>query len=711
MIGRTISHYKVLEELGEGGMGIVYRAQDTKLKRTVALKFLHCACFAHEEQRSRFIREAQTAAALDHPNICTVYEIDEADGHIFIAMAYVEGVDLKQLIRSGPLDIDEALRITVQIAQGLEAAHRKGIVHCDIKCSNVMLGDDGQVKITDFSLAKVQGVTEISKMTMGLGTPSYMSPEQSRGEEVDQRTDIWSLGVCLYEMLTGELPFRGSFDAAVLYSILNEEARPASTVRAGIPPEVEKILVRAMAKNPDERYQKISELLEHLKSPASASTIDAAFDSADGKKPPSIAVLPFADMSPGRDQEYFCDGIAEEIINSLNQLDGLRVLARTSTFAFKGRPEDIRVIGERLGAEAVLEGSVRKAGSQLRITVQLVDVAEGYTLWAERFDRELKDVFAIQDEIADNIVQTLEIKLSKRDERVLARASTKDHQAYDLYLLGRGFYRQTHRRGINYAIEMYEHAIERDPDYGLAYTGLADCYSYLFKFFDSDRANIDKAMALSGKALELDPALAEAHVSRGRVFYYSRRYEEAEREFEKAIRLNPRLYEAYEAYARNYYSRGNLERAAWLFEQALQMDPANFDAPILLAQTYRGLNQTEKAGEALVKGLLNVTKHLELNPDDARALYMKAIALASAGEKEKAFRWMERALSIDSDDPMILYGAACVYALTGSEEESIEYLEKALSTGCFHRDWVEQDSDLDSLRKHPRFKALLAKLD
>jgi TolB-like protein/Tfp pilus assembly protein PilF len=452
----------------------------------------------------------------------------------------------------------------------------------------------------------------------------------------------------------------------------------------------------------------MSDLIAHLESPESASSMDAAGKTATL---PSIAVLPFEDMSPEKDQEYFCDGVAEEIMNALNQIEGLRVAARTSAFAFKHKSEDAREIGRKLGVGTLLEGGVRKAGDKLRITVQLTDAADGYRLWSQRFEREPKDVFAIQEEIAANVVEALEIELSEREGHLLAKASTEDHHAYDLYLRGRQFYRQTYRKGINYAIEMFQNAINKDPDYALAYAGLADCYSYLFSFFDSNRVNLEKAVALSQKSLELDSELAEAHVARGRAFYHSKRYNEAEKEFETAIRLNPSLFTAYESYARNCYSQGNLRKAARFFEMAMRMDPANFDAPLLLAQTYRGLNQDENVKEFLERGLENVERHLELNPDDARAIYMRAIGLAVAGEKKQAWKWIERALSIDAEDAMIRYGAACVFALTGREDEAIAQLEKALSAGCCHKDWVEKDSDFDALRNHPRFKVLMSKLE
>lgn len=707
MIGKTISHYRILEPLGEGAVGLVYKAEDINLKRVVALKFLHPSAVGSEEQKQRFIREAQTAAALDHPSICTVYEIEESDDKLFIAMVYIDGSDLKELLGLGALEIDRALDITIKVGHGLTAAHAKGIVHRDIKCSNIMIMNDGGVRITDFGIARMHGGKEISKTTTGVGTPAYMSPEQARSETVDHRTDIWSLGVCLYEMLTGELPFRGKIAAAVVYSILNEDSKVPSTIRPELPAGLDAIVARALAKDPDDRYQRMSDFLAHLENPDFALNAGAVSVS---QMHPSIAVLPFEDLSPGKDQEYFCDGVTEEIMNELIQIDGLSVAARTSSYAFKEKHGDIRAIGQKLGVRNLLEGSVRKVGDALRITVQLVDVDRGSQLWSERYDRQLQDVFEIQDEIAENVVQALKVKLTAKDERVLAKTATQDYEAYDFYLRGRHFYKQTHRKGIGYAVEMYESAIERDPSYAPAYAGMADCYSYIYSFHDSDRANVDTAMELSQKAIDLDPEAADGHISRGRAFFHDRRYAEAENAFETAIRLNPDYPGVYETYARNSYSRGDLEKAAALFTIAVKKDPDNFDSPLLLAQTLKGLGRDEEAVAPHEQGLANAQKYAELHPEHARALYMYAISLANNGVREKAFEVIDRALAIDADDPMISYGAACVYALTNREEEAVDQLEKALRQGCCHSDWIEKDTDLDALRDHPRFISLLERL-
>ncbi len=712
MIGKTVSHYNILEKIGEGGMGVVYKAEDTKLKRIVAVKFLSQREMGTDEEKTRFVHEVRAAASLNHSNICTIYEIDTYEGQIFIAMEYVEGRNLKDMITSGSLTMDEMVDITIQVAEGLKEAHERGIVHHSIKPTNIMLTPKGQAKIMDFGLTKSLGKAQFTGNGITVGTSAYMSPESALGENADHRADIWSVGVTLYEMVTGELPFKGVYAQAVMYSVLNEDPIPPSDLNPEVPAELVGVIEKAMQKETDRRYQHMRVLLEDLKNLRQwVVSGEKAIKFFSKKDQPSIAVLPFADMSPAKDHEYFCDGIAEQIISTINQIEGLQVVSRTSAFAFKGRSEDVRDIGKKLGVETILEGSVRKAGNQLRIAAQLTSVADGYALWSGQFDRELEDIFLIQDEIAENIMHALEVELSEKDERILTKAATKDYQAYDFYLQGRQFYHQTHRKGIDNAIEMFENAIEKDPNYALAYAGLADCYSYLFSFFDSDKSNLDKAIALSHKALELDQELAEARVARGRAFYYSNRYAEAEREYEIAIQLNPNLYIAYESYARNSYSQGDLEKAAKLFVKALEIDPKSFNAPLLLAQTYRVLNEKEKDKEALQIGLENVRKYLELNPDDARALYMNAIGLAVAGEKELAFERIERALSIDPDDPMILYGAACVYALTFREEEAITMLERALSAGCSHRDWVERDPDFDSLRNHPRFKDLLERLD
>jgi adenylate cyclase len=443
-----------------------------------------------------------------------------------------------------------------------------------------------------------------------------------------------------------------------------------------------------------------------------ASSVKAMKEGVTNRSRPinSIAVLPFTNMSADPEQEYFCDGMAEELINALMHVEGLYVVARTSAFAFKGKPLDIRDIGRRLNVKAMLEGSVRKAGNRLRITAQLINVADGYHLWSERYDREMEDLFAIQEEIAHNIVQALKVELSQKEERALSKTPTKDVQAYDFYLRGREFFYKTSRKNINYAREIFAQAIKRDPSYALAYAGIADCYSYLFMYFDRNKVNLKQAMTDSQKALELDSELAEAHAARGLAVSLSKRYEEAEREFETAIRLNSKLFEAYYFYARTCFVQGKRKKAAQLFEKASQVNPEDYQSLMLLGCTLRGMNLIAKAEVAYRRALENVRRYLDLNPDDSRAVYAGSAALIDLGEKKKGLQWTKRALSLSPEDPYILYGVVCTYSLLGEVEEAIRYFEKTLEAGFAHTEWIENDADLNSIRNHPRFQALLKKL-
>jgi TolB-like protein/Tfp pilus assembly protein PilF len=420
--------------------------------------------------------------------------------------------------------------------------------------------------------------------------------------------------------------------------------------------------------------------------------------------------LPFADMSRRQDQEYFCYGIAEEIINNLVQIDGLRVVSRTSSFAFKGAQEDIRKIGAKLGVKSVLEGSVRKAGDRLRITAQLVNVADGYDIWSAQYDREMKDVFAIEEEIGRSIVDALKIKLSSKERRAMEKVPTRDVEAYDFYLRGRKFFYQTKRSRIRDARDMFSKAIKKDPGYARAHAGMADCYSFLYWYFDRKEENLDKAMEASQKALDLDPELAEAHAARGLAVTLNKQYEEAEREFERAIELNPNLFEAYYFYARTCFIQGEKGKSAELFEKACEVSPDDHQAPMMLGFILKDMNLHDRGDAAYRRGLKNVERHLQANPDDSRALYLGSSALIDLGEHEKGLQWSMRAVAIDPDDSYTLYGIVCNYARLGEIDEAIYYLERAVKAGFAHKEWIENDTDLEPIRNDPRFQAILNKL-
>jgi TolB-like protein/Flp pilus assembly protein TadD len=425
------------------------------------------------------------------------------------------------------------------------------------------------------------------------------------------------------------------------------------------------------------------------------------------KPKPSIAILSFCDMSSEKDQEYFCDGIAEEIINNLTRVAGLSIASRTSSFAFKGKSEDVRMLGRKLGVTTVLEGCVRKSGDQLRITAQLINVEDGYHLWSERYDRQLKDVFAIQDEISRRIAETLRITLSPKESDAIGKAPTTDLQAYDYYLRGKQYYYQYKRKSIEFALRMFSHAIELDSRYARAYAGISDCCAFLFLYAGSHDVHRKQADSASRIAIDLDPESAEAHASRGVALALKGEYEEAEAALETAIRLGPRLFEGFFFYARVAFVQGKFDRAIELYEKAASVQPQDYQAPLLVAQIYADLGRQEEAEAVRRRGVQVAEARLNLNPDDARALYMGANGLVALGETEKGLEWAKQALDLDPNDPMLLYNVACIRSLAGKVEEALDCLEMSVRNGLTERRWLERDSNLDPVRSHSRYQALL----
>lgn len=712
MIGKTLAHYEILGKLGSGGMAEVYRARDCRLGREVALKVLPPSMAGDPDRLRRFELEARAVAALKHPNIITVYSVDESEGTRFITMELAEGNGLDALIPAGGFPFERFMEIAVPLVDALAAAHESGIVHRDVKPANIILTTEGRVKVLDFGLAKVSplrsadrhnrdSTQEMTSAGMVLGTLPYMSPEQVQGKSVDCRSDVFSLGVVLYEMATGQRPFQSDTAAGLIASILRDQPGSDSAAPAGCPAGVWRLIRRCLEKDPADRPDSAAVLRAELEQ--ARSRRDAAPREAVG----SIAVLPFADMSPGRDQDYLCEGLAEEIINRLSRVRNLRVASRTSSFLFRGSPAGISEIGRRLNVETVLEGSVRKAGERLRVTVQLTDVVDGYQVWSERYDREARDVFAIQDDIAQSLVAALRLALDPEERNSIQASATSDAQAYEYYLRGRKLYYQFRRRGIEMALEMFSLAIRHDPAYALAYAGIADCCAFLFLYADRSEASLAEADRASLKALELNPGLAEVHASRGQVLSLSQRHQEAEAHFDMAIRLGPKLFEAFYFYARDAFAQGKLEKAAELFEKASEVSPGDYQSPLLVAQIYDSQGRVADAAAVRRRGTKVAEERLRADPGDVRALYMGANGLVAVGEKETALEWAALARSMEPNEPMVLYNLGCIYALAGEPEKALDCLEEAVRVGLTQKGWFEHDSNLDSLRGHPRFLALL----
>jgi TolB-like protein/Tfp pilus assembly protein PilF len=670
MIGQTISRYKILEKLGEGGMGVVYKAEDTKLKRIVALKFLPPEFMRDTAAKERFLNEARAAAALEHQHICNIFEIDETREQIFIVMSCYGGQNLKEKLEDGPLKIEEAIMIALQVCEGLHEAHRKEIVHRDIKSANIMIDVRGQARIMDFGLAKLKGQTKITKEGSTLGTAAYMSPEQAQGTDTDHRTDIWSLGVVLYEMVTGQVPFRGNYEHATIYSILNEEPEHVSGLRTAVPLELERIIVKALAKDAADRYQHADDLAVDLKTlkrklddgeksvyslPAAvkpqrrwfAVTAALIFLAAvaalwmiilmQQPRTPSpdltgtpdkrkkIVVLPFENLGPPEDK-YFADGMTEEITSRLAAVRDLGVISRTSAVQYGRKGKTLKQIGKDLGVSYVLEGTVRwdrRSGEKgrVRVTPQLISVSDDTHLWSQRYDRVIDDIFTVQTEIAKHVIHHLGVTLLESEEQVLDARPTQNLEAYNAFLRGLEYTSHSgyQKREEQLALKMFSRAVELDPDFTLAYAELAKVHSEMyFMHMDHTKARISKAKAAIDRAIELQPDSPAVHLALGYYYYWCYQdYEPALKEFAAARKGLPNEAGIDVAVALIKRRQGRMDEAINRFKAATQLAPRD-------EEIYRELAFTTGIVRRYSQAEAHINRSISLNPDQVFAYGWKA---------------------------------------------------------------------------------------
>ncbi|PWT99178.1 MAG: hypothetical protein C5B51_27755 [Terriglobia bacterium] len=684
MIGRVVSRYRILEKLGRGGMGVVYKARDLRLERYAALKFLSGDIADDPALLQRFLQEARAASALDHPNICTIFGIEETEeGQTFIAMAYYEGENLHQRLLHGRLSVREAIRIAIQVGQALASAHERGIVHRDIKPANIMLTQDGVVKLLDFGLATLEGAARQTQPGLAVGTASYMSPEQARGESCDARTDIWALTVVLYEMLTGRRPFRGEQQLQVLTSILCDAYEPPGELRSGIPEALETVIATGLAKDAEQRYRSAGEMVTALRA---VKELDAASSEVEATRtlgrivPPSrtptafragasIAVLPFVNVGNDPENEYFSDGLTEELINALAQVEGMHVVSRTSVFQFKGKPVDARRIGEELRVGTLLEGSVRKAGDRLRITAQLVNVGDGYQIWSQRFDRHMEDIFAIQDEISASIVASLRSKLTGEVRTPAPRPRPENLEAYTLYLKGRYYWSKQTEEGLRKAAEHFEHAIALDPQYAPAWAGLADYYASLGFWSVLPPEEVwPKALKSAERAVELDPLLAHAHTALAyfRIFC-DWDWARAGHDFARAVEVSPSDSQARYAHGVYLVQTAQLDEALQEMRRALSLDPLALNVNTALAFIYYYRREYTSA-------IAQARKTLDLDPNYFEMRTGLGLICLQTGLFAEGVRHLEGVRGESGENPVILGLLGYGYGVAGMDQKALDTL-------------------------------------